>query len=391
MGGECYDLQQRCIEDSSVSGCIELSECINSCFSQPPPIDGTDSCIDNCKNNANKTALNLFIATEQCANCTACVDQCQADTEYICPDTNVIYMFPTEEMNGNFLSEYSQGIDTDFHAISENICRDQLYNKYPYLPSENVKMLISIDDDYTLNLMSQGPVNIPSEKPITGPNGLIIANSWTELISSNLISSPCDADVLCKSWWSGSSAEANLSSTCEGWHKNTTSDGSAGNATATDSKWLNGINEVSCGSSLPCLCVAWNNDNNNNDTEPPNISNTEITPSEISKTTIILIWTEASDNITSAKNLKYQIVRSATVNLATIEDIQTAINNNNATITEGWTDKTAFSIISGSPEGLIYTAEGLTENTKYFFNVMVKDEQNNIASYNQVSVTTASQ
>ncbi|WP_227394354.1 InlB B-repeat-containing protein [Jeotgalibacillus aurantiacus] len=108
------------------------------------------------------------------------------------------------------------------------------------------------------------------------------------------------------------------------------------------------------------------------DTIPPTVSNPAISSSNITSTTASLNWNAASDNVTQAANLEYQLYQSTSNNLDTVQNIET----NGTSIGNSEANKLSASLT------------GLTPNTTYYYNVIVKDAAGNKSIYQAVSFTT---
>lgn len=86
-------------------------------------------------------------------------------------------------------------------------------------------------------------------------------------------------------------------------------------------------------------------------------------------TSLTLKWTKATDDITAQASLQYKIVRSLSNNIDTVSNAET-----NGTIIQNWTANIDTLNVSG-----------LTANTLYYFNVLVKDSIGNKAGYTMIS------
>ena len=112
------------------------------------------------------------------------------------------------------------------------------------------------------------------------------------------------------------------------------------------------------------------------DFTPPTVGGDgNIYTSNVGADSVTLSWTVASDTFTSTNNLQYQVYTSTTSLSSTIEAWE-----GNATAFGGWRSNTDTVAISG-----------LSANTTYTFNVVVKDETSNKSIYNSVNITTQSQ
>lgn len=109
------------------------------------------------------------------------------------------------------------------------------------------------------------------------------------------------------------------------------------------------------------------------DTTPPVPgSSGTITTTNVATSTLTLNWTKASDAVTASSSLEYEVRRSTSSNIDTVSNVET-----NGTIVQAYTaDIDTFSVT------------GLNASTTYYFNVIVKDEQENKAAYTMVSTTT---
>jgi sugar lactone lactonase YvrE len=83
-------------------------------------------------------------------------------------------------------------------------------------------------------------------------------------------------------------------------------------------------------------------------------------------------WSAATDNNTSQKDLQYMVVRSTALNITSVSDAE--VNGN---VVLEWT-KNVTSV----------TDTALTSDTVYFYNVLVKDEAENVAAYAVASQST---
>ncbi|QUI24801.1 fibronectin type III domain-containing protein [Vallitalea pronyensis] len=109
------------------------------------------------------------------------------------------------------------------------------------------------------------------------------------------------------------------------------------------------------------------------DTLAPTVSNSSISTSNITGSGIRLIWIKATDNRSAASGLTYQTYYSTTNN---IDDVANMKANG-----------TPF----GSPVNDIGSIDvtGLTQNTVYYFNVLVTDEAGNQSAYAAQTERTA--
>src|SRR6185436_7180098 len=84
------------------------------------------------------------------------------------------------------------------------------------------------------------------------------------------------------------------------------------------------------------------------------------------------IWTKATDDVSSLSALQYEVRRSGSDNIGTVE----AAEANGTVILPYTLDIAALNVT------------GLSPGTTYFFNVLVKDEAGNKAAYAFTSATT---
>jgi hypothetical protein len=99
-----------------------------------------------------------------------------------------------------------------------------------------------------------------------------------------------------------------------------------------------------------------------------------LTSTSVSMTSVTLSWTAATDDYSDQSTLQYIVYKSSSNNISTVADAET-----NGTIVRSWS--TAVSPVS---------ATGLTSGTKYYFNVLVKDEKGNKSAYASINRTTTS-
>ena len=94
-----------------------------------------------------------------------------------------------------------------------------------------------------------------------------------------------------------------------------------------------------------------------------------ITVSNITKTSLTLSWTRASDDITPQAELEYRVYSSSSDNIAT----DAAVEPNGAAVSEWQADLNTLDVT------------GLTAATPYYFNVLVRDAQKNTAAYTMIT------
>jgi len=92
----------------------------------------------------------------------------------------------------------------------------------------------------------------------------------------------------------------------------------------------------------------------------------------VSETEIEVSWTAATDNYSTGSNVTYAVYRSTSNNISTVANAET-----NGTLIMGYTANTTT-----------YSATGLSYNTQYYFNVIVKDQYGNKAVYTSASEST---
>jgi hypothetical protein len=109
------------------------------------------------------------------------------------------------------------------------------------------------------------------------------------------------------------------------------------------------------------------------DTTVPAITSSTITASDLTSSTAKLVWTAASDTVTSVANLKYKVVYSKSNNIDSVINAES-----NGTVAQNWTANITTA-----------TATGLTASTDYYFNVLVKDEVGNEALYTSATGKTS--
>lgn len=111
------------------------------------------------------------------------------------------------------------------------------------------------------------------------------------------------------------------------------------------------------------------------DITEPTLSSTSISASSVAPTSLSLSWTKATDDRSAQSALQYRVYYSTT---SSHVDTLSHINAGGATaVGSGFsTDINTISVT------------GLTENTLYYFNVVVKDEVGNMTAYSMVTQAT---
>ncbi len=101
---------------------------------------------------------------------------------------------------------------------------------------------------------------VPTNVPITSPNGTTIANNWADLLDGNIQKSLSAAGVIPaeSTWWSGSSSDGSVTNTCQEWMVVTSSAfGDYGCADATDASWINCETQSCDVENAHLLCIAY--------------------------------------------------------------------------------------------------------------------------------------
>lgn len=106
------------------------------------------------------------------------------------------------------------------------------------------------------------------------------------------------------------------------------------------------------------------------DSTPPTAGST-LTASNPTSSTVDLTWSAGTDDTTSAANLEYRVYFSTADDLDTVTNVLA-----NGTAGGDW------------QAALTLTVEGLSLDTAYFFNVLVRDEAGNVSVYGGASETT---
>jgi len=109
------------------------------------------------------------------------------------------------------------------------------------------------------------------------------------------------------------------------------------------------------------------------DSNSPTVSVRTITTSDVTTSAVKLTWTAATDGVTAPAQLQYKVVYSASSNISMPGDAEA-----NGTVSTNWTANLTTA-----------TVIGLTANTDYNFNVLVKDEAGNVSVYTAVAGKTA--
>lgn len=112
--------------------------------------------------------------------------------------------------------------------------------------------------------------------------------------------------------------------------------------------------------------------NTDNATTPPYVYPATITVQDLLHDTLTLEWVKANDGNTNQDMLEYSVYKSLTNNIDSIEDALA-----NGEVIKDWTkDINTLSVI------------GLTPETQYYFQVLVRDTAWNMQKYETVAVTT---
>ncbi len=101
-------------------------------------------------------------------------------------------------------------------------------------------------------------------------------------------------------------------------------------------------------------------------------SSGNITISDIQYDAFTISWAAATDDETNQEDLEYKLLRSNTANIDTLESCEA-----NGTVVMDWTANTVSS-----------TDSGLSIGTRYYYNVLVRDEADNRALYTCRTVLT---
>ncbi len=121
------------------------------------------------------------------------------------------------------------------------------------------------------------------------------------------------------------------------------------------------------------LTITVNDTTPTPDTTPPAISDKTLATSGLSDTAVTLTWNMATDNVSVPSNLQYAVYRSASNNVDTVSNMElygTAVNSYTANLST-------------------LQVQGLTPDTTYYFNVIVKDEAGNKSAYTMKQVQTS--
>lgn len=112
-----------------------------------------------------------------------------------------------------------------------------------------------------MDTIANMPTNygVPTQRKVTGPNRIVIADRWDDLMDGTVDTALEDAGVMSPgNWYSGSAADGSLDpDTCSGWTDGAGSAGRYGYSASTSSTWISAGDSV-CGMSLvDILCLAW--------------------------------------------------------------------------------------------------------------------------------------
>ncbi|NJN92746.1 MAG: hypothetical protein HC875_00985 [Anaerolineales bacterium] len=103
-----------------------------------------------------------------------------------------------------------------------------------------------------------GNYGVPTNRPIAGPNGAVIANDWADLLDGTIDVSLGAAGLpTAGPFWSGSNVAGSLNANnCIGWTDNFLDFGENGNPTRTDSTWLDD-GPAGCNQLNFLFCIAF--------------------------------------------------------------------------------------------------------------------------------------
>lgn len=97
-----------------------------------------------------------------------------------------------------------------------------------------------------------------------------------------------------------------------------------------------------------------------------------LTVSDKKSVSVKLSWTQGTDNITSTGDLEYKVVYSTANNIGTVDEVETTGGGRVTFL--NWTKNISFQTITG-----------LTVNTSYYLNVIIRDAAGNKAVYSVVN------
>lgn len=108
------------------------------------------------------------------------------------------------------------------------------------------------------------------------------------------------------------------------------------------------------------------------DSVAPTATSYTIVASNLASASLTLTWTKATDNASAQTSLQYEVRRSASNNLGSVENIE----SNGTTVCNYSTDTDSCNV------------SGLAASTTYYFNVIVRDANTNKRAYTTVSAST---
>jgi hypothetical protein len=94
--------------------------------------------------------------------------------------------------------------------------------------------------------------------------------------------------------------------------------------------------------------------------------------SNSTSSTVDVAWSAATDDVTAQASLQYKLVYSTSNNISTVD-----LANTNGTVASDWADNYTSATVSG-----------LSGNTTYYFNVLVRDGAGNMTVYSGANATT---
>jgi len=160
---------------------------------------------------------------------------------------NPIFMFHTPASAGFVL-------DRD---AGNSACETAKSNSFVTLPSANVKILISFEDDSIVDMPDD--YWVPIDRFMTGPTGDVISIDWANMFDENIDQSLNAAGIVTSlNWWSGSNSAGEIDApNCSNWTPTGMETGIVGNTGATESEWIESGTQSCLTSTAQFVCLAW--------------------------------------------------------------------------------------------------------------------------------------
>lgn len=166
--------------------------------------------------------------------------------------TDSVYLFNAGLHQGNLALPTTASVRNDI----DGLCMQARLDDYPALPCLNVRAFISVSASDSIAGITDN-FGVPTNRKITGPAGIMVAEYWADLLDGTIAMTLSDAGVASDHWWSGSTGKGTFDSdnNCGSW-TTTGEKGASGKHNKADAEWIAG-NIPNCDASRFVLCVCW--------------------------------------------------------------------------------------------------------------------------------------